>query len=104
MGSTARDKNYDILVGYSVSSSSVYPSIAVAGRTLHDPLGTLENEIMIANGGGSQTGTYRWGDYSAMRIDPQNDCTFWYTTEYYVSSSPANWSTRIASATFSGCQ
>jgi protocatechuate 3,4-dioxygenase beta subunit len=29
----------------------------------------------------------RWGDYSAMTIDPDG-CTFWYTTEYYQSPQP----------------
>ena len=26
----------------------------------------------------------RWGDYSTMSIDPVDDCTFWYTQEYYA--------------------
>ena len=39
MGSIAGDINNDILAGYSVSSSSVYPSIAVAGRLKTDPPG-----------------------------------------------------------------
>ena len=39
----------------------------------------------MLNGGGSQTRALltgpitRWGDYSAMTIDPADDCTFWYT-------------------------
>lgn len=32
MGSIARDKKYDILLGYSESSSTIYPSIAVGSR------------------------------------------------------------------------
>ena len=36
-------------------------------------------------GTGSQTGTNgRWGDYSDMTVDPVDDCTFWYTQEYYA--------------------
>jgi hypothetical protein len=23
-----------------------------------------------------------WGDYSSLSVDPVDDCTFWYTTEY----------------------
>ena len=51
---------------------------------------------MIIDGVGSQTGSpgaYRWGDYSMMSVDPKDDCTFWYTTEY--GNSSGSWSTRI---------
>ena len=29
----------------------------------------------------------RWGDYSDMTVDPVDDCTFWYTQEYYETTS-----------------
>jgi hypothetical protein len=104
MGSVARDQNNDILVGYSASGSNLYPSILVAGRTPADTLGTLENEVSVVAGTGSQPGSNnRWGDYSAMQIDPMDNCTFWYTTEYYLVTQVFDWSTRIASARFAGC-
>jgi hypothetical protein len=104
MGSIARDQSNDVLVGYSESSTTMYPSIFIAGRTPADALGTLENEVAVVNGTGSQQGSYnRWGDYSAMRIDPVDNCTFWYTTEYYMVTQVYDWSTRIASAKFAGC-
>jgi hypothetical protein len=104
MGSVARDQNNDILLGYSESSTSMFPSIFIAGRTPTDALGTLENEVSVVAGTGSQQGTHnRWGDYSAMRIDPVDNCTFWYTTEYYLVTQTYDWSTQIASAKFSGC-
>src|SRR5271165_1371070 len=103
MGSLTRDKVSDILVGYSESSASMYPSIAIAGRTIKDPLRTMEDEAMVVSGSGSQPDTSnRWGDYSSMRID-QDGCTFWYTTEYYMVTQTFDWSTRIASAKFSNC-
>ena len=101
MGSIARDKKYDILLGYSESSSNMYPSIAITGRTLNDPLGTMENEVSVINGTGSNDDP-RWGNYSSMRID-QDGCTFWYTNEYYMLTG-SEWSTQIASAKFAGCQ
>ena len=62
----------------------MYPSIAATGRTPADPLGTMETELVYVAGTGSQPDTSnRWGDYSSMRIDPVDNCTFWYTTEYY---------------------
>ncbi len=102
MGSMAGDRANDILVGYSVSSSSLFPSIAVAGRTVNDPIGTLETELTVVSGAGSQTSS-PWGGYSAMRVDPADNCTFWYTTEYYQSPAPTDWSTQVASFTFPSC-
>src|SRR5437870_4444423 len=89
MGSVAMDRAGDIGVGYSVSSSSTYPSIRCAGRLASDPLGTLaQGEAALIAGGGSQTGAAgRWGDYSMMAVDPSDDCTFWYTQEYYSTTA-----------------
>jgi hypothetical protein len=105
MGSVAMDHVGDIAVGYSVSSSSTYPSIAYAGRVPGDPLGTLEAETVAKSGSGSQVGNNlsRWGDYSAMSVDPVDDCTFWYTNEYLNTTGSFNWSTWISSFKFPGC-
>ena len=104
MGSIAMDKVGDIAVGYSASSGSILPSIRYTGRVPTDTLGQMQTENIIQNGGGSQTGGLnRWGDYSSISIDPVDDCTFWYTTEYLKNSGSFNWSTRIASFKFPGC-
>jgi hypothetical protein len=104
MGSMAMDQAGDIAVGYSISSSSVFPSIAFTGRIPTDPANTLEAETRVVTGTGSQTGTLtRWGDYSAMQVDPVDDCTFWYTTEYIKANGSFNWNTRIASFKFPNC-
>jgi hypothetical protein len=102
MGSLAVDKMGNMAVGYSVSSSAMYPAIRYAGRLVTDPLGVLsQGEATLIAGTGSQTNYTRWGDYSAMVVDP-NGCTFWYTTEYYVTTG-TNWQTRIASFQFPSC-
>ncbi|MBA3945581.1 MAG: hypothetical protein H0X37_13565 [Herpetosiphonaceae bacterium] len=104
MGSIAMDKVGDIAVGYSASSSTLHPSIRYTGRVPTDPLGTLQGEATIKAGVGSQTGGLsRWGDYTAMTVDPVDDCTFWYTNEYLKTSGSFNWSTQIASFKFPGC-
>ncbi len=104
MGSLARDKVGDILMGYSVSSSNMHPSIAVAGRVVTDPPGTLEPEQVILSGTGSQINSSgRWGDYTNMAIDGSDGCTFWYTNEYYATTSSYNFLTQLASIRFSGC-
>ncbi len=104
MGSIAMDRAQDIALGYSVSSSSVYPSIGYTGRVSTDTLGTMETEASIVAGAGSQPDTSnRWGDYSSMVIDAADDCTFWYTTEYYMVTASFDWSTRLASLKFPNC-
>src|SRR5712692_9711688 len=104
MGSIAMDKAGDIAVGYSVSSSSMNPAIRYTGRAPGDTPGTLQAENTIINGVGSQNGRLnRWGDYSAMTIDPGDDCTFFYTNEYLKGYGSFNWSTQIASFKFPSC-
>jgi hypothetical protein len=104
MGSIAMDGSGDIAMGYSVSISTTFPSIAYTGRVPTDAPGTMEAETTIQAGTGSQiSGLNRWGDYSAMTVDPVDDCTFWYTNEYLKATGSFNWSTRIASFKFPGC-
>jgi len=105
MGSIGMDKVGDIAVGYSASSSTVHPGVRYTGRVPTDAAGTLEAENTIITGGGSQTQQLtRWGDYSALTIDPVDDCTFWYVNQYLKANGSFNWSTRIASFKFSRCQ
>jgi hypothetical protein len=108
LGSVAMDKVGDIALGFSESSSTIHPTVAFTGRTLSDPLGTMEGIAVIFAGKGSQTGGVinggnRWGDYSGMAIDPSNDCTFWYVNEYIPSNGNFNFHTRIASFKFPNC-
>ena len=104
MGSIAMDSVGNIAVGYSASSSTINPAIRYTGRTPTDPLGTLQAESTIINGTGSQLSNLnRWGDYSSISVDPGDDCTFWYTTEYLKADGTFNWNTRIASFKFPSC-
>lgn len=104
MGSITMDKVGNIALGYSASSSSISPAIRYTGRLSTDSLGTLQAETSIKAGTGSQNGGLsRWGDYSAMTIDPTDDCTFFYTNEYLKTTGSFNWSTQIASFKFPSC-
>lgn len=103
-GSIGQDRDGNVALGYSVSSSSTFPGIDYVGRLVSDPPGSLpQGESALIAGGGSQTGSNRWGDYSAMTLDPADDCTFWYTNQYYSTSSAANWRTRIGAFKFPSC-
>jgi subtilase family serine protease len=105
MGSAAMDGAGDLAIGFSVSSATTFPSIRYAGRLVDDPLGTLpQGETTLMSGSGSQTdSTGRWGDYSALSVDPTDNCTFWYTQEYYSATSAIDWRTRIGSFQFPSC-
>src|SRR5256885_3217620 len=103
MGSIAMDKNGNIGLGYTLGSSTVFPSVFFTGRNPGDPAGTMQAEQVIVNGSGSQTSPTRWGDYSAMTVDPADDCTFWYTQEYSKTTGSFSWNTRIANFKFSDC-
>src|SRR6059058_2880556 len=104
MGSIASDNQGNIALGFSASSSSINPQVRYAGRLTTDPLNTLSGEQHLFDGTGSQTGTSnRWGDYSDMTVDPVDDCTFYYTNEYYDTTSSFNWRTRIGYFKFAEC-
>ncbi len=105
LGSIAMDKAGNIALGFSASSHVLDPSVFLVGRAPSDPAGTMAGPIVLVNGGGVQEQSFkRWGDYSSMAIDPGDDCTFWYTQEYYKSSGSFNWSTRISAFKFDSCK
>lgn len=105
MGSIAMDRMGNIALGYSVSGPKTFPGVRYTGRLRSEPMGRLEPEAVIVNGGGVQVDTFnRWGDYSAMTPDPTNDCNFWYTQEYIAETGSFNWRTRIAAFRFGNCK
>ena len=107
MGAIAMDQNQDIAIGFSRSggASGQFPSLVYAGRTPSDAAGTMEAEVVLKAGAGSQSsgGFDRWGDYASVTIDPTDDCTFWFTQEYLKATGGFNWSTAIGSFNFPGC-
>jgi hypothetical protein len=105
LGSAAMDRDGNLAIGYSASSATIFPQLRYAGRLATDPLNVLaQGETTLFAGTGSQSGTgSRWGDYSALTIDPVDDCTFWFTSQYYASTTSFNWRTRVGSFRFPGC-
>jgi hypothetical protein len=105
MGSAAMDTQGNLALGFSASSASIFPQLRYAGRLVTDPVNTLaQGENTLFSGTGSQVSTSdRWGDYSDMTVDPVDDCTFWYTNEYYQTTSSFNWRTRIGNFKFPNC-
>lgn len=105
-GSIAMDKMGNMAVGYSTSSANDFPGITYAGRAATDATGKMKKHAggNTTNGGGSQTdGLTRWGDYSALSVDPTDDCTMYYTNEYLKTTGSFNWSTKVNSFKFNNC-
>ena len=99
----------DMAIGYTKSSSSIFPSIFVTGRENTDPAGTLQAEVQLKAGEISYTSfetsaPRRWGDYTEMTIDPDG-LTFWYLGEYSkdTGTTQGRWGTYIGSYSFSSC-
>jgi hypothetical protein len=105
VGSIAMNGIGDIALGYSIASTTLNPSVRVTGHLDGDAAGIMtQPEVTIVSGGGSQShSSGRWGDYSQMTVDPTDDCTFWYTQEYYSASGSATWRTRIGSVKLRDC-
>ena len=105
MGSVAMDRIGNMALGFSVSGPATSPSIRYTGRLADDPPGLMtQGEADIMVGAGSQLhSSGRWGDYSLLAVDPVDQCTFWYTQEYYAATSEADWRTRVGSFAFPSC-
>ena len=105
MGSAAMDGSGGIGLAYSISSSTTHPGLAYTGRAAGDAAGTMTaGEGTLFTGPGSQLTTLsRWGDYSNLAVDPTDDCTFWFTSEYIPANGTFNWHTRIGSFKLAGC-
>src|SRR5262249_44425618 len=99
------DRQGNVAIGYSTSSTTLNPEIRYAGRLAGDPINNMaQGEATLITSGGHQTSTlHRWGDYSTMFVDPTDSCTFWHVNEYYTATSSASWATRIGSFKFPGC-
>src|ERR1041385_1320239 len=108
MPSVAVDRAGNMALGYSTSSSTPKPAMKYAARLSTDPANTItQTEQLLVQGTGTQTGNCggaactRWGDYSAMTLDPDG-CTFWNTNMYYLVDG-LNHQTRIGSFRFNQC-
>lgn len=105
--SAATDRLGNLAIGYSASdATSAFPSLRHAGRLASDAPGVLaQGEATLHTGSASQTSTNRWGELSAMSVDPVDDCTYWYTNQYLSGAGTcANcWRTRIAAFRYPVC-
>ena len=84
--SISMDANHNIALGYNISSSSMFPGIRYCGQSAvenQNASGIMDiAEEIVLDGEESHTSDNRWADYAEMSVDPSDDATFWFTTEY----------------------
>ncbi|NIA04116.1 MAG: T9SS type A sorting domain-containing protein [Nitrospiraceae bacterium] len=101
--SIAMDKHKNIAIGYSISSTNMYPGIRYAGQSCKEHAkasGKLDiPEETVYDGTQSQSENARWGDYADLSVDPTDDLTFWFTNEYYDGKKK----TKVAVFKFPSC-
>ena len=104
IGSIAMDRSGNMALGYSKSDETIHPSLAVTGRLVGDPAGTMGSEDAFFEGPNSLPPVVGfWGHSSSMAVDPSDDCTFWFTAEYIGDPAPFFEYSRIGSFRFASC-
>lgn len=96
MAGICMDGAGNIGLAYNVTSGDSFVGVNFTGRRATDPLGEMTvNEFIAVSGSNSISSGGRFGDYGQMSVDPTNDKTFWYTTEYANSDDGGDVNTRI---------
>jgi hypothetical protein len=70
----------ELFMVFDGSSSTLAPSVFVAGRKASDPLNQLTSTILIRKGLAAPSVFY-WGDYTAASYDAASDAV-WVASEY----------------------
>ena len=80
------------LLSCTVAGANEHAEIAVTSRLATDTTGTMQTPVVLVTSSSSynvglQNGAYRWGDYSRVTVDPNDDMTFWTFQEYCSASN-----------------
>ena len=91
------DAASNVGIAFTRSSSTEYASADYAFRLAADPAGSLPTTTVLKAGSANyqlpdSNGENRWGDYSAIAVDP-TDGSFWMLAEYAVTSN--TWGTWV---------
>lgn len=103
LGSIAIDTFGNIALGYTVTSSLIFPSLELAYHNYTDQLNTLTIQPLVTGTGSQINDVSSWGADSKMLVDPVDQCTFWYTNEYLKTTGSNNWSTFIIKFKLAAC-
>lgn len=93
----------DMLVCYTNTGPTSFPSLVYSHRLASDPLGFMQPSTLVVPGTRSYTGFQfgleeRWGDYAGNALDPTDEATFWMLHEL-AAINPSNWQCWVGSAT-----
>jgi hypothetical protein len=85
VGSMAMDSQGNIGMGYSSMSTSAPISINYTGRYASDPLNqmTISEENIATSTSNPNSCGGRYADYAQLSVDPEDDKTFWFVSEYF---------------------
>lgn len=100
--SVVKDNAGHVYFGFTISSSTEYPTAALDASSL--PLPATFQRINFAAGDATYAGS-RWGDYSGTQQDPVDTNDVWSAQEFGAcstacSSDGNNWATAIGQFTF----
>jgi hypothetical protein len=87
----------DLFVALTASSSSVFAEAVAVELAAGAPPGTISGATVFQSGAQKYGGT-RWGDYSAISVDPATSA-IWATAEYSAAGSARDWGTAVAEFT-----
>ncbi len=90
-GTMCIDVNGNIGMAYTVVSRDVFPSLRFTGRLNGDESGVMTFEEKSLVEGLQVNPSYRYGDYSQMTVDPNDDVTFWSIGETFRNGTRKNW-------------
>jgi hypothetical protein len=103
--SIAVNESGDVVIGFSGSSSSTYVGAYAVTGTFNGTTTTLGSPQLLKAGTGpyfiqdNSSGRNRWGDYSAVVLDPNDHQTFWAVQEWAstvgTSVSNSNYGTQF---------
>jgi hypothetical protein len=99
MPSAARSGQGHLAIGCNVAATNEYPEIAAAFHLAMDATGmtggpsVIQSATANSNDLVNQFNQHRWGDYSTMCVDPNDDMTFWTVQEY--STAANSWAVRV---------
>lgn len=83
-------------MGVTSSSAATFAGASVAGRLHSDASGTTQAATLVEAGGGTYNlndgSRTRWGDYSAVAVDPSDDQSMWAFMDYVNSTD--SWAIR----------
>lgn len=87
------DNAGNMAIGFSASGPNIYPGAYYTGRLVADAPGTTQPSAALRAGldyyirdfTTSTTEQSRWGDYTGIWLDPQNERTFWIFNEFALT-------------------